>query len=36
MIISIWWLVPAFFAGAVSGVFLIALATADKDRDDRG
>ena len=30
----IWYIILAYIAGAITGVFLIALVSADKDRDD--
>lgn len=32
--ISIWWIPAAIIVGIVLGVFVIAVSTADKDRDD--
>jgi len=29
--ISVWWLIPAFMAGATVGIFLLALMIGNKD-----
>ena len=32
--ISVWWLIPAIIAGAIIGMFLIALLTVGGDRHE--
>lgn len=34
MMVSIWWIPAAVIVGMVLGVFVIAITTADKDRND--
>lgn len=29
--ISVWWLIPAFFAGVMTGVFLIGLVSGNRN-----
>jgi len=30
--IPVWWIIPAIFAGAVLGIMIVALVSADRDK----